>query len=103
MAEHTHDALATLRHTASHVMAHAVTRLFPGVRLAIGPAIDNGFYYDFAPAAAEASSPSPGPSEAAQSGWLSADDLPRIEDEMRRIAAEDIPLVRLELSRDLRV
>ena len=98
-----HDPLATLRHTASHVMAHAVTRLFPGVQLAIGPSIDTGFYYDFAPPADEAPSPKPALSKAegtAAGGWLSADDLPRIEAEMRKIAAEDIPLVRLELSRD---
>ena len=41
------DELSVLRHTASHIMAQAVLRLFPGTKLAIGPAIDDGFYYDF--------------------------------------------------------
>src|SRR6266568_2196951 len=41
------DALAVLRHSSAHLLAEAVTRLYPGVRLAIGPAIENGFYYDF--------------------------------------------------------
>jgi len=70
-------------HSASHLMAHAVTRLFPGVKLAIGPAIDNGFYYDF---------------EVEKN--FTSEDLVRIEEEMRRIAAEDLPLVREEMSRD---
>jgi len=72
-----------LRHTASHVMAHAVTRLFPGVKLAIGPSIADGFYYDF-------DFPSP----------IATEDLERIEAEMRKIIQEDIPLVRVELPRD---
>jgi len=76
-------SLDTLRHTASHVMAHAVTRLFPGVKLAIGPAIADGFYYDFDLAAG-----------------FTREDLERIEAEMRRVIAEDIPLVRLELPRE---
>ncbi len=41
------DELSTLRHTASHIMAQAVLRLYPGTHIAIGPAIENGFYYDF--------------------------------------------------------
>ncbi|MFP4055921.1 MAG: threonine--tRNA ligase [Candidatus Brocadiia bacterium] len=81
----TEEPLERLRHTASHVLAHAVTRLFPGVQLAIGPPIDTGFYYDFAfPPGAE----------------LAADDLARIEAEMRRIVEEDIPLMRRELPRE---
>jgi threonyl-tRNA synthetase len=71
------EGLALLRHTASHVMAEAVTRLFPGVKVAIGPAIDDGFYYDFDP-------PNP----------FSADDLERISKVMEEIAAEAQPLVR---------
>ena len=78
----THDPVDMLRHTTSHVMAHAVTRLFPGTRLAIGPSIDNGFYYDFELPEA-----------------ISADDLARIEDEMRAIVAQDLPLERIELPR----
>jgi len=84
-ATHDHPAtqpLEVLRHTASHVMAHAVLRLFPGTRLAIGPAIEGGFYYDF-------ELPRP----------IGDDDLGRIEAEMARIVAEDIPLVRIELPR----
>ena len=42
-----YDELRTLRHSASHILAQAVKRLFPETKLAIGPAIDNGFYYDF--------------------------------------------------------
>ena len=70
------------RHTASHILAQAVKRLYPGARLGIGPAIDTGFYYDF-----EFDEP------------ISADDLDRIEKEMNRIIAEDLPLRRLEPSR----
>jgi len=78
-----HDPVDLLRHTASHVMAHAVTRLFPGTRLAIGPAIADGFYYDFD-----------------LPDGIAADDLARIEDAMRKIIEQDIPLVRVELPRD---
>jgi threonyl-tRNA synthetase len=78
-----HDTVDLLRHTTSHVMAHAVTRLFPGTRLAIGPAIADGFYYDFD-----------------LPDGIVAEDLARIEDEMRKIIEHDIPLVRVELPRD---
>ena len=61
------ERLALIRHSVSHVMAQAVTRLFPGTRVAIGPAVENGFYYDF-------QFPQP----------LGVEDLPRIEAEMRR-------------------
>ena len=71
-----------LWHTASHVMAQAVKRLFPGVKLAIGPAIDTGYYYDF-----DVEKP------------FDADDLKNIEDEMARIVAENLPLEKFELSR----
>jgi len=83
---HEHPAepqLDVLRHTAAHVMAHAVTRLFPGAKLDIGPAIADGFYYDF-------DLPRP----------LAESDLEAIEAEMRRIIAADIPLERVELPRD---
>ncbi len=66
-------------HTASHVLAQAVGRLYPGTKFAIGPAIENGFYYDF-------DLPSP----------LGNDDLERIESEMRKIIKENIPLNRFE-------
>jgi threonyl-tRNA synthetase len=74
--------LATLRHSTSHVMAQAVKRLFPEVKVAIGPAIEDGFYYDF-----EKSEP------------FAPDDLARIEDEMRSIAKADLPFARREMPR----
>ena len=70
-------------HTTSHIMAQAVKRLFPGVKFAIGPAIDNGFYYDF-------DAPKP----------FSDDDLARIEAEMKKIIKEDIKIERFLLPRD---
>ena len=71
-----------LWHTASHVMAQAVKRLYPQTRLAIGPAIDTGFYYDF-----DVEKP------------FTPEDLELIENEMRVIVAQDLPLERFELSR----
>ncbi len=76
------EALPVLRHTAAHVLAQAVKRLYPDTRLAIGPAIQDGFYYDF-----EFTRP------------ITHDDLPEIEAEMRRIAEEDLPVERVWLSR----
>jgi len=70
------------RHTASHVLAQAVKRLFPDVKLAIGPAIEDGFYYDF-------------DSEVT----FTADVIVKIEEEMKKIVKEKIPLERFELSR----
>ncbi|MEW5866263.1 MAG: threonine--tRNA ligase [Bacillota bacterium] len=72
-----------LRHSAAHVLAQAVKRLFPEAKLAIGPAIENGFYYDF-------DKPEP----------FTLEDLGRIEDEMRRIVQQDFPIVRDEVPRD---
>ncbi|HQQ40811.1 MAG TPA: threonine--tRNA ligase [Clostridia bacterium] len=70
------------RHTASHVLAQAVKRLYPEVKLAIGPAIENGFYYDFdAPSA------------------FTPEDLVKIEAEMARIEKEDLKIERFELPR----
>ena len=74
--------LATLRHSTSHVMAQAVKRLFPEVTLAIGPAIEDGFYYDFG-----------------RSEPFTPEDLARIEAVMRQVAAENLPFERLELGR----
>ena len=74
--------LATLRHSTSHVMAQAVKRLFPEVKVAIGPAIEDGFYYDFSKAEP-----------------FTPEDLTRIEDEMRVIAKADLPFQRKELPR----
>src|SRR2546428_9355386 len=74
--------LATLRHSTSHVMAQAVKRLFPEVKVAIGPAIEDGFYYDFA-----------------KGEPFTPEDLARIEDVMREIVKADIPFERQEMSR----
>ncbi len=71
------------RHSTAHVLAQAVQRLFPGTRLAIGPAITDGFYYDFDP-------PRP----------FSAEDLEKIEKEMQAIVRADFPFQRVELSRE---
>ena len=67
-------------HTASHILAQAVQHLFPGAKLAIGPAIDNGFYYDF-----DVEKP------------FTADELVKIEAEMKKIVKEGIPLEQFEL------
>jgi threonyl-tRNA synthetase len=76
------DGLQVLRHSTAHVMAQAVCDLWPDAKYAIGPAIDDGFYYDF-------ELPEP----------LSADDLPRIEARMREIVEADQPFVREEVGR----
>ena len=75
------EGLRTLRHTASHVMAQAVKRLFPAAKLAIGPAIDDGFYYDF-----DVEQP------------FSEEDLAAIEAEMKKIVKENIKLEAYELT-----
>ncbi len=71
------------RHSTSHVLAQAVKRLYPDAKLGIGPAIENGFYYDF-------EFPEP----------ISAEDLDKIEAEMKRIIAEKLPIRRREISRE---
>ena len=77
------EKLSTIRHSVSHIMAEAVTRLFPGTKTAIGPAIENGFYYDF-----QFAKP------------LTLEDLPRIEAEMKAIIEARQDFVRVELTRD---
>ncbi len=77
------EGAKTYRHSASHVLAHAVKRLYPDAKLAIGPAIDNGFYYDFD-----------------IDGSFSSDDLAEIENEMSKIISENHDITRFELSRD---
>src|SRR5919204_955954 len=74
--------LATLRHSTSHVMAQAVKRLWPDVKVAIGPSIEDGFYYDFA--RAEPFTP---------------EDLEKIEGVMREIVKANTPFERSEMSR----
>ena len=75
------EALDVLRHSAAHVMARAVLRLFPGTQLAFGPTTDAGFYYDI-----ESKTP------------ITEADFPRIEDEMRKIVKEAEPFERFERS-----
>ena len=77
------EALDILRHSASHVMAQAVLRLFPGTKYAIGPTIENGFYYDF-------QFPEP----------ITDADLAAIEKEMARIVSQNQEVARRELPRD---
>ena len=74
------NELQTLRHSASHVMAQAVKRLFPETKLAIGPAIDTGFYYDFD-----------------SEHTFTPEDLEKIEAEMKKIAKENLKIERFEL------
>ena len=71
------------RHTASHILAHAVKRLYPAVKLGIGPAIENGFYYDF-----HFEQP------------ISSDDLKAIEKEMKKIVKEKLTIRRREMNRE---
>ncbi len=78
-----HDALYVLRHSSAHLLAEAVRRLFPGVKIAIGPPIENGFYYDF-------EFPEP----------IKDSDLERIEAEVRRELAEGREWRREEISAD---
>src|SRR5499427_10245924 len=77
------DALYVLRHSSAHLLAEAVRRLYPGVKIAIGPPIENGFYYDF-------DFPEP----------IREEDLERIEEEIRRELAEGREWTRSETSRD---
>ncbi|MEM1353459.1 MAG: threonine--tRNA ligase [Planctomycetota bacterium] len=74
------DALYLLRHSAAHVMAEAIERLYPDTQLAYGPPLDNGFYYDM-----KLDNP------------ISSDDFEKIEAEMRKIVEEDRPFTRYEL------
>ncbi len=74
------DGRRTFRHTASHILAQAVKRLFPEVKLAIGPAIDNGFYYDF-----DVETP------------FTTEELEKIEAEMKKIVKEGLRLEQFEL------
>jgi len=77
------DGKHVFRHTASHILAQAVKRLYPETKLTIGPAIDNGFYYDFD-----------------SDITFSPDILKKIEDEMKKIVKENLKIERSELPRD---
>lgn len=76
------DELRIIRHTASHVLAQAVKRLFPETKLAIGPAVENGFYYDFD-----------------KEGGFTNDDLGVLENEMKKIIKENLKLTTFTLPR----
>ena len=77
------DELRAIRHTASHVLAQAVKRLYPETKLAIGPAIDDGFYYDFD-----------------REGGFTPEDLEKMEAEMTKIVKENLPVKPFVLPRD---
>ena len=81
--EESKDELRAIRHTASHVLAQAVKRLYPETKLAIGPAIDDGFYYDFD-----------------REGGFTPDDLEKLEAEMKKIVKENLALKPFVLPRD---
>jgi len=76
------EKLERMRHSASHVLAQAVLKLYPDAKLGIGPAIDNGFYYDF-----EFSEP------------ITEEDLPAIEKEMKNIIKQNLPIVQVFMKR----
>ncbi len=78
----TAEALDTLRHSAAHLLAHAVLMLYPDVQVGIGPAVENGFYYDFL-----------------RETPFTPEDLKTIEMKMRELAREDIPLERIMLTK----
>jgi threonyl-tRNA synthetase len=77
------DALDTLRHSAAHIMARAVMRLFPDVQLAFGPCVENGFYYDLA-----------------MEHRLTEEDFPAIEAEMKKIIKLNEEFERIEMPRN---
>ncbi|MBW2543884.1 MAG: threonine--tRNA ligase [Deltaproteobacteria bacterium] len=77
------DGLGVLRHSISHIMAQAVQEIFEGVKVTIGPSIEDGFYYDFE-----------------YSDTFTPEDLDRIEKKMREIISADYPFIRREISRE---
>ncbi len=77
------EGLEVLRHSTAHLMAQAVQSLYPGTQVTIGPVIEDGFFYDFAP-------PRP----------FTIDDLPAIEDKMRELAKADLRVERIEMPRE---
>ena len=78
------DGRRAFRHTASHILAQAIKRLYPDVKLAIGPSIADGFYYDFD----------------CEPGVLTSDKFEEIEEEMKKIVKEDLVLERFTLPKD---
>lgn len=73
--EKNNETLSILRHSTSHIMAQAVQKLFPSAKLAIGPAVENGFYYDF---------------DLTDGHAFTEDDLSKIEDEMKNIVKQNL-------------
>lgn len=84
VTEKSPEALDVIRHSTAHLLAQAVQRLYPGTQVTIGPVIEDGFYYDFAP----------------KGEPFKPEDLPAIEAEMHKIAKESLPLSRSVKSRD---
>jgi len=78
------DNLKTLRHSAEHILTQAVLKLFPKVKMAMGPATDEGFYFDFDPNGEN----------------ISEKDFPKIEAEMKKIIAKDLPITKKEISKE---
>ena len=79
------EKLQTIRHSCAHVMAEAILKLYPGTKIAIGPAIDNGFYYDF---------------DFPKDTKFTETDFPAVEKEMRRIIAGNFDFCRKEVSKE---
>jgi len=77
------EALDTLRHSSAHLMAHAVLELFPGTQTGVGPAVEDGFFYDFL-----------------RDKPFVPEDLEAIEKKMRQIAQEDIPIQKVVCSKE---
>ncbi len=77
------EALEIMRHSTAHLMAHAMTRLYPGIHFGVGPAIESGFYYD-----TDKEEP------------ITEEDLPAIEKEMKRIISQNFPIERREVTRE---
>lgn len=80
----TEEGVEIIRHSTAHLMAQAVVNLFPGTKVAMGPSIENGFYYDFDP-----------------KEQFIEDDLEKIEKEMRKLVKEDIKLERSQMTREI--
>ncbi len=92
MVKEVNEKLQILRHSASHILADAIKRLYPGVKLAIGPAIEDGFYYDFDFSGCELS-------EEGRGNFLKPEDLPRIRKEMIKIIKENSDFERIEMNK----
>ena len=93
-AKATADTVETIRHSLSHIMAAVVKELYPGVKFGIGPAIENGFYYDFDFAYANKDKDE----FKNEFSRISPEDLPKIEEEMRELLKQDIKFIKKEIS-----